>query len=637
MPTVAEATNSTCATYTVSCVRGTRPARGRLLPSDAVLRPSDFCPSLMPPWLPPSVGDYIALRGKGSKCYKECPAYSLLPQKGYGVTALSECNGSAYTVLQCSVRPLVPHYAASLSVDFASAAGVDVLLATSDNAGHGLFAMVERVINQILYARVHGLTPAVWAGEHVMAEGRACQQGRNAYFESSAGDNVWEYWFEQPADYTPGDAATRSGRRVRSVQIVPAQALYQHSTSTRAFTQTYTGLDLYDGRVLLGRRTAAHAVVGNGTLVRSFVRERAARLVRHWRAFSDALLGVHVRGTDKVVARKVPPEAYFPWCDAWLRAHPRALLVIATDERAYYERLVERYGLWKPPGRVATGGGGQGGGGKGGGGKGGGGRGGAEGEGDHWSRTGRVVSAGTGYTARSVISAASRGGGYARGVEVLLDALLLAHCDFLLKTTSTVAEFAIWVNLRLHANSLDLQYEDRLRSQRPLPAWAAAVGRNDAQPFCSALARGCRIDREAASRRALGGRANRGARGVSPPYYRTLLQPGQKCAQCQPRLENSTLSIASAAERIRPGERCERRRGHRPMTQLECVAYARVRRIPFLGVQSEQSEFGGCVVWEGRNVEFNAHKEAALNGCNVGAGRGVCLCVRAGRRERRRW
>ena len=142
MPTVAEATNSTCATYTVSCVRGTRPARGRLLPSDAVLRPSDFCPSLMPPWLPPSVGDYMALRGKGSKCYKECPAYSLLPQKGYGVTALSECNGSAYTVLQCSVRPLVPHYAASLSVDFASAAGVDVLLATSDNAGHGLFAMV---------------------------------------------------------------------------------------------------------------------------------------------------------------------------------------------------------------------------------------------------------------------------------------------------------------------------------------------------------------------------------------------------------------------------------------------------------------------------------------------------------------
>ena len=33
---------STVSAYTVSCIRGTRLARGRLLPSDAVLRPSDF-------------------------------------------------------------------------------------------------------------------------------------------------------------------------------------------------------------------------------------------------------------------------------------------------------------------------------------------------------------------------------------------------------------------------------------------------------------------------------------------------------------------------------------------------------------------------------------------------------------------
>ena len=29
--------------------------------------------------------------------------------------------------------------------------------------------------------------------------------------------------------------------------------------------------------------------------------------------------------------------------------------------------------------------------------------------------------------------------------EVLLDALLLSHCDYLLKAASSVAEFAIWV------------------------------------------------------------------------------------------------------------------------------------------------------------------------------------------------
>ena len=43
--------------------------------------------------------------------------------------------------------------------------GVDVLLATSDHFGHGLFAMVQRVLNQIHLALEHGLEPAVFLGE----------------------------------------------------------------------------------------------------------------------------------------------------------------------------------------------------------------------------------------------------------------------------------------------------------------------------------------------------------------------------------------------------------------------------------------------------------------------------------------
>ena len=119
---------------------------------------------------------------------------------------------------------------------------------------------------------------------------------------------------------------------------------------------------------------------------------------------------------------------------------------------------------------------------------------------------------------------------------MLLDSLLLSKCDFLLKTTSAVAEFAIWVNIgracgtrtvlsprtvhaprtllrdphtvhafhalrhahlprasptriphahppvaaALHDAHLDLQWEDRFHSQR-LPAWVASVGADDAQ------------------------------------------------------------------------------------------------------------------------------------------------------------
>lgn len=48
--------------------------------------------------------------------------------------------------------------------------GVHVLLATSDHFGHGLFAMVQRVLNQIHLARREGLEPAVFLGERTFME-----------------------------------------------------------------------------------------------------------------------------------------------------------------------------------------------------------------------------------------------------------------------------------------------------------------------------------------------------------------------------------------------------------------------------------------------------------------------------------
>ena len=36
--------------------------------------------------------------------------------------------------------------------------------------------------------------------------------------------------------------------------------------------------------------------------------------------------------------------------------------------------------------------------------------------------------------------------------------LLLSRCEFLLKTSSAVGEFAVYFNLKLHEHSLDLQF-----------------------------------------------------------------------------------------------------------------------------------------------------------------------------------
>ena len=94
-----------------------------------------------------------------------------------------------------------------------------MLLATTDHWSHGLFAVVERVVNQVLHARASGMEPYVWIGELVWAEGGACEHGTVPYHEASRGANVWDYWFEQPGRYRPGDASV-GGRPVRSVQVV---------------------------------------------------------------------------------------------------------------------------------------------------------------------------------------------------------------------------------------------------------------------------------------------------------------------------------------------------------------------------------------------------------------------------------
>jgi hypothetical protein len=301
-----------------------------------------------------------------------------------------------------------------------------------------------------------------------------------------------------------------------------------------------------------------------------------------------------------VVAKKVPPEAYFPFVDAWIEAHPDALVFVATDERSYHRRVTARYGEWRASGEPA----------------------------------GRVVSAARGYESRNVIADASRGSGHSKGVDVLLDALLLSKCDFLLKSASAVAEFAIWASLRLHAAHIDLQWEDRFRSQQPLPDWAASVARNEAQPFCAALARGCRIDARGS-----------GGGGVLP----RLLQGGQACSRCQPRLDRSSEAAAKHAAPMGSGDGLKAGAGaagaaagatgaaaptcaslgglpaRRGLTQAECIAYARHHRLEFIGAQSEKGEFAGCVVWNRRTVEFNDHSQGT--GCNIESKGGQCICT----------
>ncbi|KAL1529177.1 hypothetical protein AB1Y20_000136 [Prymnesium parvum] len=175
----------------------------------------------------------------------------------------------------------------------------------------------------------------------------------------------------------------------------------------------------------------------NSALVAAWVRVRAdlrALADAEWRRIVPAgarVIGAHLRGTDKFVAAKVAPDMYFGLLDAFLRrggAHER-LIFLATDDESYQRAVVQRYGAR------------------------------------------RVRQLNDGKVQRAVGAGAiwrDHGGSdaHGKGVEVLLDTLLLSKCDFVLKSASAVSEFALYFNPMLHNDSYDFNIPDN-----PPPRW----------------------------------------------------------------------------------------------------------------------------------------------------------------------
>ena len=128
------------------------------------------------------------------------------------------------------------------------------------------------------------------------------------------------------------------------------------------------------------------------------------------------LLGVHLRGTDKVTHPKIPIQRFFKPIDAYLQAYPNAKILLCSDDASYHARMRKRYGEEK------------------------------------------LVSASTGYSTDNIVRDPSIDR-YQKGRSGLLDALLLAHTDFLLKGTSSLSEFALWYNPSLIERHMDLQIE----------------------------------------------------------------------------------------------------------------------------------------------------------------------------------
>lgn len=120
--------------------------------------------------------------------------------------------------------------------------------------------------------------------------------------------------------HRPFDAPAPSSTLSPTTRIAPLHsARFLHPVSPAAHPLPPRPL-ARPGRLPLRRafRAAASSVVANGSLVLPRLARRADRHFSRWRQASKHILGMHLRGTDKVVNRKVAPEAYFPFADAWV-------------------------------------------------------------------------------------------------------------------------------------------------------------------------------------------------------------------------------------------------------------------------------------------------------------------------------
>lgn len=287
-----------------------------------------------------------------------------------------------------------------------------VLLITINHSYAGFFAYMTFAINQLIYAEKHGYLPVVWFGPDSGG-------GPNAFYDPTHGENVWDYYFEPVAGYTYNDiqsliASTENPLSEDDVIQLPTKELWRlhHDEPDSIFNYPY-GCYRHKSKLdpdwYRAQRVKAHEYISRYIRVRPEILDEVGRIQQHFD--HGRALGVHLRGTDKGTAgaaphlmRVIKPATYFPIIDDYMDRHSWCTLFVATDQAQFVDLFRSRYG-------------------------------------DRVLATDAMRS----ETSTNPFQQVGKFG-YQKGREVLIDALLLSRCEYLIKCTSAVGEYAMYFN-----------------------------------------------------------------------------------------------------------------------------------------------------------------------------------------------
>lgn len=217
------------------------------------------------------------------------------------------------------------------------------------------------------------------------------------YFEAERGPNAWDYFFEQSA--------------FEFAQARPRLPLWLPYRPGAEDFDPYSGLSV---RASAGR--ALHAWCRPRPEISDEVTAFAAA---HFKA--GKTLGVHVRFTDAAAGREnrktVDIDTYFAEANRWLDNAADGVIFLAADDQRVVEAFAARY-----PGRTV-----------------------------HQE----CLRSTDGTSIHGHYDAGVAGSPYRKGYEVLVDALLLARCDHIVRTHSRVTCFTLCWNLALTYTDLE--------------------------------------------------------------------------------------------------------------------------------------------------------------------------------------
>jgi hypothetical protein len=303
------------------------------------------------------------------------------------------------------------------------------------NTADGLVAQLNGVVVQLQFARRLGLQPIVYLHGRSNMFG-----GPNPYFDADNGPNVWDYYYEPigpSADHLP--ALIRAGQVYTLATASDLVRLFRWEPRSWFMNpyDYYRSVENYaDGDYPVEwweeQREKARDFLRDETIrFKPAILEQVRLFIE--KNFSEDTLGLQLRGSDKFdfgvgpnLSRKVEPEEYSPHIDRYLAEHPKcSRIFVATDQRQWLNTLEQAY-----PGRIVSF--------------------------SEWSLSDSDQNRFHDDGAKA-----------ARGVEVIVDLLLLSRCNYILKCHAAVGEMAVTLNPDL--GFLDLNYAAQMFEARSRP------------------------------------------------------------------------------------------------------------------------------------------------------------------------